>query len=275
MGGLYVNQFNRFGRQWRVFVEAEAADRIRPGNPRQYYVRNRAGAMVPLSTLVTTNPPTGPEYTNRFNLYRAAQVNWLSGAGLQLGPGAAALEEVARETLPARWATTGLIFRIRKTKRRDGGADLRAVIAGRVPDSGGAYESWTLPFSVLLSRSHRNLWRLRGPLFAALRLRYLRADRPRDADRAGREERDSDRGVRTRRNRGAATAGECGSGRSEAAAAPDFDDVICLHFGLRAPWIASGSGARRTRILGTVVVTGMFAATALAIFIIPVLFVLL
>src|SRR6202035_2239393 len=71
LGGLYVNQFNRFGRQWKVFLEAEAENRATTSSVSQYYVRNRAGAMVPLSTLVSMQPGNGPDYTNRFNLYRA------------------------------------------------------------------------------------------------------------------------------------------------------------------------------------------------------------
>jgi HAE1 family hydrophobic/amphiphilic exporter-1 len=74
LGGLFVNQFNRFGRQWRVFVEAEAEDRASVGAISQYYVRDRAGTMVPLNTLVSTKPTNGPDFTTRFNLYRAAQI---------------------------------------------------------------------------------------------------------------------------------------------------------------------------------------------------------
>ena len=74
LGGLYVNQFNRFGRQWKVFLEAESENRATTSAVDQYYVRNHAGAMVPLSTLVSMRPGSGPDFTNRFNLYRAAQV---------------------------------------------------------------------------------------------------------------------------------------------------------------------------------------------------------
>ena len=101
LGGLFVNQFNRFGRQWKVFLEAEAADRASVSAISQYYVRNHAGTMVPLSTLVSTNPTNGPDYTNRFNLYRAAQVIGSAAPGYSSGQAQAALEEVARETLPA------------------------------------------------------------------------------------------------------------------------------------------------------------------------------
>ena len=101
LGGLYVNQFNRFGRQWKVFLEAEAADRSSVSSISQYYVRNNTGTMVPLSTLVSTKPTNGPDYTNRFNLYRAAQVIGAAAPGYSSGQAQAALEDVAREMLPA------------------------------------------------------------------------------------------------------------------------------------------------------------------------------
>src|SRR5206468_9108348 len=98
--GLFVNQFNRFGRQWRVFLQAEGEDRLSEQDIGQYYVRNRQGDMVPLSTLTSTRRISGPEFTTRFNLYRAAQVLGSAAPGYSSGQAMAALEEVARQTLP-------------------------------------------------------------------------------------------------------------------------------------------------------------------------------
>ena len=100
LGGLYLNQFNRFGRQWRVFLQAEGEDRRSPEDIGPFYVRNNDQNMVPLSALVTTSQIQGPEYTNRFNLYRAAQVIGSAAPGYSSGQAMAALEEVARDTLP-------------------------------------------------------------------------------------------------------------------------------------------------------------------------------
>ena len=100
LGGLYLNQFNRFGRQWRVFLQAEGEERQSEQDIRNYYVRNNDGNMVPLSALVTTRSISGPEYTNRFNLYRAAQVIGGAAPGYSSGQAMAALEEVAKEVLP-------------------------------------------------------------------------------------------------------------------------------------------------------------------------------
>src|SRR6266853_2615021 len=100
LGGLYLNQFNRFGRQWRVFLQAEGATRVSAEDIGQFYVRNNDGNMVPLSGLVTTRRIEGPEYTNRFNLYRAAQVIGSAAPGYSSSQAMAALEEVAKEVLP-------------------------------------------------------------------------------------------------------------------------------------------------------------------------------
>ncbi|HMJ85598.1 MAG TPA: efflux RND transporter permease subunit, partial [Vicinamibacterales bacterium] len=100
LGGLFLNQFNRFGRQWRVFLQAEGAERESAEDIRNYYVRNDKGTMVPLSGLVTTRTISGPEYTDRFNLYRAAQVIGGAAPGYSSGQAMAALEAVAKEILP-------------------------------------------------------------------------------------------------------------------------------------------------------------------------------
>src|SRR6185295_7074949 len=98
--GVFVNQFNRFGRQWRVFLQAEGADRIDPSAIGQFYVRNNDGSMVPLSTLEMTRPAFGPQYTNRFNVYRGALITGAAAPGYSSGQALDALEDVAREVLP-------------------------------------------------------------------------------------------------------------------------------------------------------------------------------
>src|SRR6476620_5158083 len=101
LGGLYLNQFNRFGRQWRVFLQSEGEMRRTEEDIGNYYVRNNEGTMVPLSALVSTKKISGPEYTNRFNLYRSAQVLGSAAPGYSSGQAMDALEQVAKETLPA------------------------------------------------------------------------------------------------------------------------------------------------------------------------------
>ena len=86
MGGVMVNYFNRFGRTWQVYVEAEGEFRTQAENVGQFYVLNNAGDMVPLSALVTMETFHGPEFTMRYNEYRSAQLLW-GGARLQFRPG--------------------------------------------------------------------------------------------------------------------------------------------------------------------------------------------
>ncbi len=87
MGGLFVNYFNRFGRQWQVYVEAEGDYRNDTSKLDQFYVRNSKGEMVPLSALTKFETRDGPEFTMRYNLYRSAQTHRLGGTRVQLGAG--------------------------------------------------------------------------------------------------------------------------------------------------------------------------------------------
>jgi HAE1 family hydrophobic/amphiphilic exporter-1 len=97
LGGVFVNQFNRFGRQWRVFLQAEGTDRVSVDDIRRFHVRNGGGDMVPLSTVVGTRRIFGPEYTQRFNLYRAAQVIGGAAPGYSSGQAMVAPEEAAQQ----------------------------------------------------------------------------------------------------------------------------------------------------------------------------------
>src|SRR5438309_193639 len=100
MGGLFVNYFNRFGRVWQVYVQAEGEFRTEADNVGLFRVRNNDGNPVPLSTVVTMKTTSGPEFTVRFNGYRAAQINGSLAPGYRSGKGRQALEEVFAQTMP-------------------------------------------------------------------------------------------------------------------------------------------------------------------------------
>ena len=102
LGGSYVNQFNRFGRQWRVFLQAEGEDRRRPKTSASSTCATTTGNMVPLSRSSTTAPTFGPRVHERFNLYRAAQITGTPAPGYSSGQAMAALEEVATQDAAAR-----------------------------------------------------------------------------------------------------------------------------------------------------------------------------
>ena len=119
MGSYFVNYFNRFGRQWQVFVQAEGAFRTNAEQIGQYFVKNKDGAMVPLSAALNSKPISGPEYTMRYNLYRSAQINAAPAAGYTSGQAMKAMEEVFQATMPNEmgFAYLGMSFQ-KKAHRR-------------------------------------------------------------------------------------------------------------------------------------------------------------
>ncbi|MBV9608403.1 MAG: efflux RND transporter permease subunit, partial [Acidobacteria bacterium] len=100
MGGSFINYFNRFGRQWQVYIEAEGDYRNRAENVGQFYVRNNKGDMVPLSALTRFEAHSGPEFTMRYNLYSSAQILGSAAPGYSSAQATDALEEVFAQTMP-------------------------------------------------------------------------------------------------------------------------------------------------------------------------------
>jgi len=276
LGGLYVSQFNRFGRQWRVFVQAEGDARTQADDIGRFYVRNNDANMVPLSALVSTRPILGPEFTNRFNLYRSAQVIGGAAPGYSSGQALDALEDVARTTLRPEigydWAD--LSYQERKTTSGAAIAVFALSIVFVFLILAALYESWSLPFSVLLSVpiaifgafAGLYLGRFDLDVFAQIGLVMLIGLAAKNAILIVEFARD-----------------ELRQGRSLVEAAlegarlrfrPILMTSFAFIFGCVPLLLASGSGAASRQVLGTVVISGMFAATAIAIFVIPVLFVL-
>ncbi len=154
MGGLFINYFNRFGRQWQVYIEAEGDYRTRAENVGQFFVRNNRNEMVPLSALTRFEPRPGPEFTMRFNEYRAAQINGAAAPGYSAGQAMAALEEVFAQTMPREMGFDYMGMSFQEKKAQQGvppsvvfGFSLLFVFLILA----ALYESWSLPFSVLLS----------------------------------------------------------------------------------------------------------------------------
>jgi HAE1 family hydrophobic/amphiphilic exporter-1 len=103
MGGALINYFNRFGRQWQVYTQAEGEFRTRAENAEnvgQFYVRNDPGNMVPLSAVTHITTTSGPEFTMRYDLYRSAQINASAAPGYSSAQAMKAMEEVFTETMP-------------------------------------------------------------------------------------------------------------------------------------------------------------------------------
>src|SRR5260370_32775694 len=100
MGGFFVNYFNRFGRTWQVYIEAEGDYRTDAKNVGQFFVRNSTGTPVPLDAISTIKDVAGPEFTLRYNEYRSAQINCAAAPGYSSNQAMAALEEDFRQTMP-------------------------------------------------------------------------------------------------------------------------------------------------------------------------------
>jgi hydrophobic/amphiphilic exporter-1 (mainly G- bacteria), HAE1 family len=154
MGGLFVNYFNRFGRQWQVYIEAEGEYRNSLDHIGQFYVRNNRGATVPLSALTRFESRYGPEFTMRYNLYRSAQIFGAAAPGYSSAQAMKALEETFDLSMPREMGYDYLGMSYQEKKAQQGvptwaifGFSLLFVFLILA----ALYESWTLPFSVLMS----------------------------------------------------------------------------------------------------------------------------
>ena len=150
LGGNYVNDFNRFGRQYKVFVQGEATDRLTPENLSSIYVKNSKGEMLPISTLVTASKVTGPDFTNRLNLFRAAEIGGSPNNGFSSEQALTALEEVASETLPADMSLDYINLTYQEKNSPGGASVFIMALVFVFLILAAQYESWKLPFSVLL-----------------------------------------------------------------------------------------------------------------------------
>ncbi|MBN7811446.1 multidrug efflux RND transporter permease subunit [Algoriphagus sp. H41] len=150
LGSSYVNDFNRFGRQYKVFVQAEGENRLDQDDMASYYVRSKSGEIVPLSTLAQVDDISGPSYTNRFNMYRAAEISGAPKDGYSSADALKALEEVA-STMPKEigMAFSNMSYQEKAAEGTGGTMFLMALVFVFLILA-AQYESWTLPFSVLL-----------------------------------------------------------------------------------------------------------------------------
>ena len=275
MGGYLVNYFNRFGRQWQTYVEAEGDKRTNIQNIGEFYVRSANGGQVPLSSLIRVNQITGPEFIQRFNEYNGAQINVTGAPGYSSGQVRTALEEVFQESMPSGmgFAYQGMSF---QEQRAEEGVPTWMVFALSILIVflilAALYESWTLPFSVLLStpvailgaylaltfRSFEN------DIFATIGLIML----------IGLSAKNAILIVEF-----AVANYEKGLSISESALQaarlrfrPIIMTALAFIFGCLPLWTASGSGAASRRILGTVVIGGMTLASVAGILMVPVTF---
>jgi hydrophobic/amphiphilic exporter-1 (mainly G- bacteria), HAE1 family len=290
MGGSFINYFNRFGRQWQVYVEAEGEYRNRLENVGQFYVRNSNGQMVPLSALTKFESRPGPEFTMRFNEYRSAQINGSAAPGYSSAQAMAALEEVFTQTMPPEMGYDYLGISFQEKKAQQGvppaaifGFSLLVVFLILA----ALYESWWLPFSVLLSTpvavfgAFAVLW-LRRVLLSAFVPSYMVQIETDVYSQIGLvmliglAAKNAILIVEFAKERY-----ENGTPLADAAMEaarlrlrPILMTSFAFVLGCVPLWTATGAGSVARQIMGTTVIGGMLAATCIAIFIIPVLFVM-
>ncbi len=275
LGGAYVNQFNRFGRQWKVYLQAEPEYRISADKINSFYVRNSKGEMTPLASMVTVKRVSGPEYTNRFNLFRSIQINGSPAPGYSSGQAMAAMEQVAAEVLPAGmgYAWSDMSY---QEKKAEGG---QAIVFGMSIFCvflilAALYESWSLPFSVLLSvpvavlgaNAGLLLRKLDNNVFAQIGLVMLIGLTAKNAilivEFAILENKNNKKGLVEAALEGARLR-----------LRPILMTSFAFILGCVPLWTAKGAGAIGRRVLGSSVITGMTAATILGVFLVPVLYV--
>jgi hydrophobic/amphiphilic exporter-1 (mainly G- bacteria), HAE1 family len=288
MGGYFINYFNRFGRQWQVYIEAEGEYRAKADNVGQFYVRNDKGDNVPLSTLVNVKSKMGPEFTMRFNEYGAAQINGSAAPGYSSDQASVALEEVFKQTMPREMGFDYSGVSFLEQKARQGvpssvifGVSLLFVFLVLA----ALYESWSLPFSVLLSTpvavfgAFAILW-LRRTLLGIFYPPYLVQIESDVYSQIGlvmliglaaknailivefaKDEYDKGKPLVDAALQGARLR-----------LRPILMTSFAFILGCVPLWTATGAGSVARQIMGTTVIGGMLAASAIGIFFVPVIF---
>ena len=275
MGGAYVNDFNRFGRQWKVFLQAEPEYRREASDIGAFHVRNSAGEMVPLSTLVETKNVLGPEFTTRFNLYRAAEVTGSPAPGYSSGDALAALEEVARDTLPPEmgYAWNAMSYQEKSASGATAVFILALVMVFLI--LAAQYESWSLPFSVLLGTPLAVLGAFLGLVMRNLELNVFgQIGLVMLIGLAAKNAILIVEFAKLELEQGKPLV-EAALNGARLRLRPILMTSFAFILGCVPLWRATGAGAVSRQQLGTAVITGMLVATLLGIFLVPVLFVVI
>ena len=275
MGGYFVNYFNRFGRQWQVYLEAEAEYRTHAENLLQFYVRNNKGQAVPLSTFTEIQHRTGPEFVMHYNEYTCAQINGAAAPGYSDGQATKALEEVFAQTMPPGIGHDYFGMSFQEQQAAEGVSPVLIfslsvlcvflILAAQ-------FESWSLPVSVLLGTPTAILG-----AFLALTLRgfqnnvYVQIGLIMLIGLAAKNAILIISFAKIEYEKGKPIAEAAMTG-ARIRLRPILMTSFAFILGCLPLWLASGSGGMSRQTLGTVVIGGMLGATLVDIFIVPVTF---
>jgi HAE1 family hydrophobic/amphiphilic exporter-1 len=275
MGGYFVNYFNRFGRQWQVYLEAEAQYRTRAENLLGFYVRNNQGQAVPLSAFTEIQHRTGPEFVMHYNEYTCAQINGAAAPGYSDGQATKALEEVFAQTMPPGIGHDYFGMSFQEQQAAEGVSPVLIfslsvlcvflILAAQ-------FESWSLPMSVLLGTPTAILG-----AFLALTLRgfqnnvYVQIGLIMLIGLAAKNAILIISFAKIEYEKGKPIAEAAMTG-ARIRLRPILMTSFAFILGCLPLWLASGSGGMSRQTLGTVVIGGMLGATLVDIFIVPVTF---
>jgi HAE1 family hydrophobic/amphiphilic exporter-1 len=279
MGGSYVNDFTRFGRLYKTYIQAEPEYRVNEKQLNNFFVPNDKGHMVPLSTIVKIQPAYGPDYTNRFNLYRSVEVTGTPAPGYTSAQAMAALERVAEETLPA---DMGYSWNAMSFQEKKASGSLAIIMAFSLVFVflilAAQYESWSLPLAILLGTPFAIfgalffLWIARfvspsfeNNIFAQVSFVMLIGMAAKNAilivEFANEE------------FKGGLSLFDAAIKAAKSRFRPILMTAFSFILGVFPLVVATGSGAEARKVMGMALLGGMTLATLLGVFLYPMLFV--
>jgi len=281
MGGAYVNDFTRFGRLYKTYIQAEPEYRVDESQISNFFVKNRDGNMVPLSTIATIRPIAGPDYTNRFNLYRSVEVTGGPAPGYTSAQAMTALEEVASQVLPSDmgYSWNAMSFQEKKASGSLGIILTFSLIFVFLILS-AQYESWSLPFAILLGTPFAIfgalffLWLARqvspsfeNNIFAQVSFVMLIGMAAKNAILIVEFANDEfKKGI---------SLLEAAIAAAKSRFRPILMTAFSFILGVFPLVVASGSGAEARKVMGMALLGGMTIATLLGVFFYPMLFILI